>query len=108
MAVNYTKVIILGNYEKEKEFLLHSLSETLMIETDKVKVSCYQKYALWLVREKNYYGGADKAIILHGGKGKSVLDWHDEVRKSLGQEVGIYHLYGNKEQKLVSVKRILL
>ena len=107
MAVNYTKVIILGNDEQEKEFLLSSLSQVSMIKTDKVKVSCYQKYALWLVRDKNYYGGTDKAIILHGGKGKSVLGWHNQVRKRLGQEVDIYHLYGNKEQKLVSVKKIL-
>jgi hypothetical protein len=107
MTVNYTKVVILGNDEGEKLFLLSSLSQVSMIETDKVKVSCYLKYALWLVREKSYYGGAEKVIILHGGRGKCVLDWHEEVRKSLGSEIDIYHLYGNKEQKLTSLKRTL-
>lgn len=107
MTLNYVKVLLLGNNREEKLFLFTSLSEVCMIETSKVRVSCYQKYALWLVEDNVYYGGADKVIILNSSKGRSSLDWQDKVRKSLGSEVDIYHLYGDARQKLASMVRIL-
>lgn len=105
---NYRKVLILGNDEKENSFVLTSLTQVSMIETNKVRVSCYRDYALWLVKDKSYYGGADKVIILNSSGKVPSLVWQEEVRKSLGEEVSIYHLYGSKEQKLSLLERILV
>nr|WIL04164.1 hypothetical protein Clen_234 [Cedratvirus lena] len=112
--INYIKVLILGSDEKENLSILNSLTQSVMIETEKVKVSCYRDYALWLVKDKSYYGGADKVIILgrwntnEREKPKlSSISIQEKVRKILGYKVSIYHVYGNEEQKLSLIQKIL-